>query len=112
MFKSLFAGVVAIAAVTATPALAFAPQDFTVTNSTGHVIVTLNVSPNDDNRWGPDILGREILPSGQQAEVTFDRNEDQCVWDIRVTYDDGTENDLRDVNLCETTDVEFTPTED
>jgi len=25
-----------------------------------------------------------------------------------VTYDDGTNNDLRDVNLCETTEVEFT----
>jgi hypothetical protein len=41
--------------------------------------------------------------------VTFDRNEDQCEWDIRVTYQDGTENDERGVNLCETTEVEFTP---
>ena len=113
MFKSLFTGVIALATVAATPAFAlasiFAPQDFTLTNSTGHVIVTLQVSPNDSNNWGRDILGQDVLASGEEAEVTFDRDEDQCIWDIRVTYDDGTENDLRAVNLCETTDVEFTP---
>lgn len=85
-----------------------AQQDFTVTNHTGHTIVTLNVSPNNDDHWGPDILGRDVLNNGEQAEVRFDRNEDQCSWDIKVTYDDGTDNDLRAVNLCETTEVEFT----
>ena len=85
-----------------------AQQDFTITNHTGHTIATLNVSPHDDDRWGPDILGRDTLANGEQAEVTFDRNEDQCSWDIKVTYDDGTSNDLRGVNLCETTEVEFT----
>jgi hypothetical protein len=107
MKKLMMAGALLAAAFSATAAWA-APQDFTVTNNTGHVIVTLNVSPNDSDRWGPDILGREVLANGEQAEVTFDRNEDQCVWDIRVTYDDGTENDERGVNLCETTEVEFT----
>ena len=108
MKLGLFAGALLATVFTATAALA-APQDFTVTNNTGHVIVTLNVSPSTSNRWGPDILGREVLANGEQAEVTFDRDEDQCVWDIRVTYDDETENDLRGVNLCETTEVEFTP---
>ncbi|MEA3044229.1 MAG: hypothetical protein QOJ53_1931 [Sphingomonadales bacterium] len=86
-----------------------AQQDFTVTNHTGHVIMTLNVSPNSSNNWGPDILGRDVLGDDEQAEISFDRNEDECVWDIRVTYDDGDTNDLRAVNLCETTEVEFTP---
>lgn len=108
MKLGLFAGALLATAFTATAAWA-APQDFTVTNSTGHVIVTLNVSRSDSTRWGPDILGREVLADGEQASVTFDRDEDQCLWDIRVTYDDNTENDLRGVNLCQTTEVEFTP---
>jgi hypothetical protein len=107
MRKLLIAGAMLMSAI-ATAAYA-APQDFTLTNSTGHVIVTLNVSPSDSNRWGPDILGRDVLGDGESAEVSFDRDEDQCEWDIRVTYDDGTENDERGINLCETTDVEFTP---
>ena len=106
MRKFLIAGALLVSAMS-TAAFA-AQQDFTVTNHTGHTIVTLNVSPNNDSRWGPDILGREVLNNGEQAEVTFSRNEDQCSWDIKVTYDDGTNNDLRAVNLCETTEVEFT----
>ena len=102
IFGALLASAVATAAYAA-------QQDFTITNHTGHVIMTLNGSPNDSNQWGPDILGRDVLGDGEQAEVTFDRNEDQCSWDIRVTYDDGDTNDLRAVNLCETTEVEFTP---
>jgi len=96
-----------IASAIATAAYA-AQQDFTVTNHTGHTIVTLNVSPHGDDHWGPDILGRDVLNDGEQAAVTFDRDEEQCSWDIKVTYDDGTNNDLRGVDLCETTEVEFT----
>jgi hypothetical protein len=106
--RKLFIAAALLASGIATAAYA-AAQDFTITNSTGHVIVTLNVSPSNSSRWGPDILGREVLADGEQAEVSFDRDEDQCVWDIRVTYDDGTENDERGINLCQTTEVEFTP---
>ena len=106
MRKFLIAGALFVSAMS-TAAFA-AQQDFTITNHTGHVIMTLNVSPNNDDHWGPDILGRDVLGNGEQAEVSFDRNEDQCSWDIKVTYDDGTLNDLRAVNLCETSEVEFT----
>ena len=73
------------------------------------MIVTLNVSPSSSSQWGPDILGREVLANGEDAEVTFDRDEDHCNYGIRVTYDDGTANDERGINLCEITEVEFTP---
>ena len=106
MRKFLIAGALLVAAMS-TAAFA-AQQDFTITNHTGHTIVTLNVSPNNDDHWGPDILGRDVLNNGEQTEITFDRNEDQCSWDIKVTYDDGTNNDLRAVDLCHTTEVEFT----
>lgn len=107
MKKGLFAGAFLAAVFTATTAWA-APQDFTIHNQTGHVIVTLNVSPTASNQWGADILGQDVLANGKSAEVSFDRDEDHCVWDIRVTYDDDTENDERGINLCETTDVTFT----
>ena len=107
MKKGLFAAALLSVSLYATAAWA-AAQDFTLHNRTGHVIVTLNVSPSNSNNWGPDILGVDVLGDGEDAEVSFDRNQDQCVWDIRVTYDDGTENDERGINLCETTEVEFT----
>ncbi|MGQ0660782.1 hypothetical protein [Sphingosinicella sp.] len=86
-----------------------ARQNFTVNNQTGHIVVTLNVSASNDNNWGPDILGAQILQNGQSAEVTFGRNESSCLWDIRATYDDGGTTDVRQVNLCEVATVNLIP---
>lgn len=105
MFKAIasaaaFAGVL----LSATTALA-QEQDFTVINRTGYVVVTMNVSPSDSTQWGPDILGSEVLADGESAEVSFDVAEDDCYWDIRVTYDDGDTGDWRQINLCETSTI-------
>ncbi|MGQ0588470.1 MAG: hypothetical protein ACT4N8_02905 [Sphingosinicella sp.] len=86
-----------------------ARQNFTVNNNTGHIVVTLNVSPSDEDSWGPDILGRDVLADGESAEVTFSRGESQCLWDIRATYDDGDTTDIRGVNLCQIAVVNLTP---
>jgi hypothetical protein len=86
-----------------------ARQNFTVNNQTGHIVVTLNVSASNDNNWGPDILGSQILQNGQSAEVAFGRNESSCLWDIRATYDDGGTTDVRQVNLCEVGTVNLIP---
>jgi hypothetical protein len=84
-------------------------QDFNIVNNTGHTVMTLNVSPSDSNQWGPDILGTGTLPNGQQGEVTFARGQEQCSWDLRATFDDGSTGDWRGVNLCQTTTVTLTP---
>lgn len=78
-----------------------ARQNFSVVNATGHVVVTLNVSPTTENVWGPDILGSSVLQTGQTAQVVFDRAEQQCNYDIRATYDDQDTSEMRNVNLCQ-----------
>lgn len=103
-------GVITFAVMTGS-ALGEARQSFTVVNQTGHVIVTLNVSPQDSNRWGPDLLGSEVLANGESASVTLDNTEAECVWDIRIGYDDQTQNDERGVNLCEIDTVTFAASE-
>jgi hypothetical protein len=86
-----------------------ARQNFTVVNRTGHVVMTLNVSPASETSWGPDILGRDVLADGESAQVTFERGENQCIWDIRATYQDGDTTDMRGVNLCQVATVTLTP---
>ena len=86
-------------------------QNFTLVNNTGHTVVTLNVSPNNENAWGPDILGADTLANGQTASITFPRGEEQCSWDIRATYDDGDTTDARGVDLCHITTVTLTANE-
>ena len=93
----------------AAPAAGQAQQNFTVLNNTGHVVMTLNVSPSNEDSWGPDILGAAVIANGESAQVTFERGQAQCLWDIRVTYDDGDSNDMRGVNLCEVATVTLTP---
>ena len=82
-----------------------ARQNFSVVNGTGHTVQTLNVSPTTEDEWGPDILGTDVLQNGQTAQVTFDRAETQCNYDIRATYDDGDTTDVRNVNLCQVATV-------
>ncbi|HVQ07791.1 MAG TPA: hypothetical protein VMS43_05100 [Allosphingosinicella sp.] len=84
-----------------TASVATARQNFSVVNRTGHTVLTLNVSPTSEDEWGPDILGTQVLQAGQTAQVTFDRAETQCNYDIRATYDDGDTTDVRNVNLCQ-----------
>jgi hypothetical protein len=92
----------------AAPSDGAANQDFTLVNNTGHTVMTLNVSPSDSNQWGPDILGQNVLPNGQSAQVSFERGQDQCEWDIRATYDDGDTTDARGANLCQISTVTLT----
>ena len=82
-----------------------ARQNFSVVNATGHVVQTLNVSPTTEDEWGPDILGRDVLQTGQTAQIVFDRAESQCNYDIRVTYDDNDTSEMRNINLCQVATV-------
>ncbi|MGZ8282606.1 MAG: hypothetical protein ACXWUN_06590 [Allosphingosinicella sp.] len=102
MWKWISGALVASALATAAYA---AQQDFTVVNDTGQTVMTLNVSPSDENAWGPDILGADVLGDGESAEVSFDRDEDRCEWDIRVTYEDGDTGAWGGIDLCETVTV-------
>ena len=107
MRKMLMAAALAVAAISS--AAYAAMQDFNIHNQSGHTVVTLNVSPSSSNDWGPDILGQDVLANGESAEISFDRDEEQCMWDIRATYDDGDTGDWRGINLCETTEINLTP---
>jgi hypothetical protein len=84
-----------------------ARQNFSVVNATGHVVMTLNVSPTSESEWGPDILGRHVLQTGDTGQVVFDRAESQCNYDLRVTYDDGDTSEMRNLNLCTTATVQL-----
>ena len=84
-------------------------QNFTVVNGTGHTVMTLHVSASNDNNWGPDILGASVIANGESAQVSFERGEAQCLWDIQANYEDGDSTELRGVNLCEVGTVNLTP---
>ncbi|NJL88686.1 MAG: hypothetical protein HC916_01935 [Coleofasciculaceae cyanobacterium SM2_1_6] len=103
-----------VAAVTL-PLMSFGAQsaladirDFTVVNDSGLVITHLYVSPTSQTTWGPDILGRDVLPPGESTEIVFPEAEPGvCNYDIKVTGEGDTTAELTDIDLCTVTTVTF-----
>lgn len=87
--KALFAVLAALMFVAPAFAMA-ADQDFTIVNKSGYTIKHLYVSPVSSDRWGEDVLGKDVLEDGDSTDITFDKDEDVCKWDIKVVFADNT----------------------
>lgn len=81
-------------------------QNFTIRNRTGQTIRELYVSAVSSNEWEEDVLGADTLPNGEAAQIRFERSETQCNWDIRVVFENDQSLEQRNVNLCQTTEIE------
>lgn len=97
------------AAVTAV-AMAFAlgasagttePVHFTIDNATASTMTALHLSVPSTNSWEEDILGVDVVEGGESVDVTIDDDLEDCNYDIRANFDDGTHIDVRNVNFCE-----------
>lgn len=107
--RLVLASIVALAAAAAGgQASAQSQQDFRLINRTGQQINELYVSPSANDRWGRDILGDEVMPSGTSRNITFPRTTEACLFDLKVVYADGEAGEVREVNLCEVSNVTVT----
>ena len=84
---------------------ASADPSFRLTNRSGTTLNELYVSSARDSAWGPDRLGRNVLPGRSQMIVRLPMG--QCVNDIRVVYANGQALERRGVNTCALTDLAF-----
>lgn len=75
-------------------------QDFTLINRTGYQIDQVYVSSSRQNSWGPDVLGRGVLVNNGSVNITFPQKSSECMWDMRVVYNDGDRSEWRQLNLC------------
>jgi hypothetical protein len=81
-------------------AVAFArggKQDFVLHNETGVEIHELYVSSHSSNQWGDDVLGKATLKPGESVKVTFDDQEKNVKWDLKVA--DGNKHTIEWENL-------------
>lgn len=68
-------------------------------------IEAVYVSHVDDNYWGPNLIaGYDLLP-GDYTEVEPIVDQGYCRFDVLLVLDDGYEQVLQGVNLCEATDI-------
>ncbi|MEQ8816798.1 MAG: argininosuccinate lyase [Thalassobaculum sp.] len=103
MGMRMWLGSVAIASSMAVSAVAWAQakQDFTLVNNTGYALSEVYVSPSKADDWQDDILGRDIMDDGVEFDISFDRADKSCFWDLKVIYhDDNSSAVWQGIDLC------------
>ena len=105
-WPTLLVGVLTLLFATATSALAD-ERDFTLHNNSSVDISYVYLSPSTSSFWGDDVLGEDVLPSGDEVDITFDDPRTTCVWDVKAVAHDGSEGYIYKVDLCSVSDVYF-----
>lgn len=104
--RGLVALALLLGGLTAAPARAQnADPSFNVVNRAGRTIQELYVSSAQENAWGQDLLGRNVLQNGRSFPVRLPTG--QCVNDIRVVYEGGQSEERRALDTCPLNEVVF-----
>lgn len=100
--KYLFGAALAASALAFLAAPAQAEDlSFQLNNRSGYDLYEFYASPTNVSSWEDDILGADILPSGESVEIIIADGRTQCDYDLRMVFVDG--DVLEDtVNLCDT----------
>jgi hypothetical protein len=90
----------AIAFVLGTTAIASAAK-VEIQNLTGWQIDHVYISAASAEDWGYDRLGKsQVVAPGETWSFRFDSGN-TCLWDLRVTFHDGTHRTIRKQNICD-----------
>jgi hypothetical protein len=74
---------------------------FMLDNRSSYDVYEFYASPTNVDNWEDDILGADILPSGEAVRITIADGRDACAYDLRIVFEDG--DVLEDAtDLCET----------
>lgn len=103
--KRAIVGFLAAVVVCGVTAAAQGKQDFTLVNKTGLVITELYVSPSNDDEWGEDVLGRDVLEDGQKVDIQFSRGDKACKWDLKIVDEDEDDVIWEDIDLCKASEI-------
>lgn len=76
-----------------------------ISNNNYTNIVRVQISNIHTDVWGTNLLRGDVIPSGEYLTVEPRFTNGYCRFDILITFDDGDELPIWDVNLCEATDI-------
>jgi hypothetical protein len=96
---SLFAAAIIFSAASIGKAGKQSNLDFTIINNTGKIIHHMYCSGHDDEQWGDDVLGRDVLNDGESAEVKFSEGTEAATYDIKLEFEDKTTGVWRNFDL-------------
>lgn len=86
-------------------------QDFELENGTGRTIAYIYLSPTHENDWiYQDELGpNDVLRPGEALFISFDPRDNVRYWDIKVVYDNGSEDYWMDLDLYRIFNITIRP---
>jgi hypothetical protein len=79
-----------------------------INNRSSYDIVEFYASNTGSRSWEEDILGRNILPSGNSVVINIDDGSGYCKYDFLAVFEDGDEVVSSNNNVCELSDFNFT----
>ena len=88
MSHRLFALASVAALAAAAPALADDVQ-YQLVNESALTLMEFYSSPVSDPDWGDDILGSQVLASGESGTVTIGDGTSYCQYDFQFVMEDG-----------------------
>jgi hypothetical protein len=81
-------------------------RTFNFVNDSDRTVVHVAASNIARRYYDPiDLLGDEILAPGESTTIEPFNDQGWCRFDIRVTFRNGSSQEIGDVNLCEATEV-------
>jgi len=108
-FKLHFAAALIVAGL-ASPALANDELKFTIVNKTSEVITHFYTSPTNVDDWEEDVLGDQVIGSGESMELTIADGRRTCKYDLKFEFEGSTklETTTDTQDLCETSTYTLT----
>ena len=105
--RPVFAALVLAAALAPRTGRADAPNpSFYLVNRSHQTINEVYASPVSAANWGSDRLGDAQVASGANAAIRL-LADGNCVFDLRVVYEDGHADERRRVNTCTVDNISF-----
>jgi hypothetical protein len=97
--------VVALASITLQATQQRRNLDFTLVNKTGLTIVELYLSTTTTDDWEEDVLGADVLKTGEKLDIKFSSSETQCNWDLKIVDEDEDDVIWTKLNLCTANEI-------
>jgi len=79
-----------------------------ITNGTSQSMTALHSARPGTNGWTPDILAGRRVAAGGAVTVNFRNSAGRCDFDVRAVFTNGTEQVIRNINVCEVGEMNYT----
>lgn len=60
---------------------------------------------NNTNNWEEDVLAKDVILSNQSSQVNFYGDANNCLFDIKAVFKDGSDLEDYRINLCEVSEA-------